>query len=87
MKTISRKKAIWLLLSIITLTAAGMMIISSLKKQMEVKQIENTETSRERTNEEYVSIFLENREDFNYVAEIMKQWPDRSSILIGIMAL
>ncbi|MBD5549639.1 MAG: hypothetical protein HDQ96_00445 [Lachnospiraceae bacterium] len=35
---------------------------------------------RERTNEEYVSIFLENREDFDYVAEMMKQWPDRSII-------
>ena len=34
----------------------------------------------ERTNEEYVSIFLENREDFDYVAEKMKQWPDGSII-------
>lgn len=34
----------------------------------------------ERTDEEYISIFLDNREDFGYVAEMMQQWPDSSSI-------
>lgn len=34
----------------------------------------------ERTDEEYISIFLDNREDFEYVAEMMQQWPDCSSI-------
>lgn len=34
----------------------------------------------ERTNEEYISIFLDNREDFEYIAEMMQQWPDRTSI-------
>ena len=74
-----RKKVAWLL-ALIILMAIGIIIGSSLKKQTEeVKQIENTAT-RERTNEEYVSIFLENREDFDYVAEIMQQWPDGSYI-------
>lgn len=34
----------------------------------------------ERTDEEYISIFLDNREDFEYVAEMMKQWPDGNII-------
>ena len=74
-----RKKVAWLL-ALIILMAIGVMIESSLKKQTkEVKQIEDAEDV-ERTNEEYISIFLENREDFDYVADRMNQWPERSSI-------
>lgn len=36
----------------------------------------------ERTDEEYISIFLNNKEDFEYVAEMMKRWPDRSIIYL-----
>ena len=71
------RKKVALLLALIILMTIGIIIESSLKKQTkEVKQIEDVE----RTNEEYISIFLENREDFDYVADRMNQWPERSSI-------
>ena len=34
----------------------------------------------ERTNEEYMAILLDNKEDFEYVAKMMLQWPVRSCI-------
>ncbi len=70
------------------LVATVLIVIGGIIIKIYSKNIENLyntgEANRakniERTNEEYVSIFLENREDFEYVAEMMKQWPDRSSI-------
>lgn len=59
----------------ITTNLEGIETIDDVK---EIK-IENAE-SEERTNEEYVSILLDNKEDFDYVARMMQQWPDRSII-------
>ena len=33
-----------------------------------------------RTREEYIAILLDNKEDFDYVAEMMQQWSARSNI-------
>ena len=53
------------------------MIVDFVGDQMERTEIiEDTELieEQERTNEEYISIFLDNREDFEYVAGIMQKW-------------
>ena len=33
-----------------------------------------------RTKEEYMAVLLDNKENFDYVAEMMQQWPARSNI-------
>lgn len=37
-------------------------------------------TYDDRTKEEYIAILLDNKEDFEYVAKMMQQWPARSFI-------
>ena len=34
----------------------------------------------ERTNEEYMAVLIDTKEDFEYVAKMMRQWPVRSCI-------
>ena len=76
-----------LFMAIIVIAIEG--IVESVKKSLEERKrigdteiIENLEITEDmdRPDEEYVSIFLNNREDFDYVAEIMTQWPERSII-------
>lgn len=56
--------------------------IESTESIEDAENAESTEMSdrAERTNEEYVSILLDNKEDFDYVARMMQQWPPRSYI-------
>lgn len=48
-------------------------IVTSIILFYRADAIENNE--QERTKEEYISIFLDNKEDFEYVAEIMLRFP------------
>lgn len=59
------KKKLVILAAIIM---AGIVIINFLNK------------IAERTDEEYISILLDNKEDFDYVAEMIQQWPPGSYI-------
>ena len=85
-----RKKVIIGLFIAIFLVAAGGIIKSMKNPPEEAKMTSDTEIIEDweitedmnRPNEEYISIFLDNREDFDYVAEMMKQWPDRSIIVL-----
>lgn len=86
-----KKVIIGLFIVIIILVARG--IIKFMKNPpKEAEMIEDTEIipdaeipeEMNRPNEEYIAIFLDNREDFEYVAEKMKQWPDVSIIEFGV---
>ena len=82
-----KKVIIGLFFVIIILVARG--IIKFMKNPpKEAEMIEDTEIipdaeipeEMNRPNEEYIAIFLDNKEDFDYVAEMMMQWPERSTI-------
>ena len=88
------KKLFEFLLVIILITMGGI-VIKLINKNIEetestegieivenMESIGNTESMKVvgRTDEEYISVLLDNKEDFDYVAEMMMQWPKRSAI-------
>ena len=84
-----KKKVIGFLIAGI-LIVIGAIIIRFLNKRVEITEniedeesVENIEDaegieSEERTDEEYISILLDNKEDFDYVAEMMCRWDEGS---------
>lgn len=68
-----RKKFIGFLIVIILMIIGSMAMRLANESTEDTESIENVENT-ERADEEYISIFLDNREDFEYVAEIMQKW-------------
>ena len=88
-----RKKKHMRFLFVITVVIIGGIVIKFASKSIEdieiiedMESIENTENV-EKTNEEYILVLLNNKEDFDFVAEMMMQWPERSSIKFGMEIL
>ena len=84
----SKKRLIGFLV-IIIVVAMGIVIMKFVNKRAEsTESIKNTENMEdvenmedaERTDEEYIAVLLGNKEDFDYIAEMMMQWPKRSAI-------
>lgn len=78
----SKKRLIGFLV-IIIVVAMGIVIMKFINKRAEntenMEDVENIQDA-ERTDEEYIAVLLDNKEDFDYVAEMMMQWPERSAI-------
>lgn len=66
-----KDKKILLLIAVIILVATGIKVIAFPNRSSE---------EPEKTNEEYMAVLIDNKEDFNYVAETIQQWPVRSCI-------
>ncbi len=88
-----RKKKHMRFLFVIAVVIIGGIVIKFASKSIEdieiiedMESIENTENV-EKTNEEYILVLLNNKEDFDFVAEMMMQWPERSSIKFGMEIL
>lgn len=74
------KKAIISFIIIGILFVLGGISKKFINKGRDITECIESAENVERTNEEYISIFLDNKEDFEYVADMMNQWPERSSI-------
>lgn len=77
----NKKIGIGFLVVIILIVLGGMITkiyIKNTEYFLNAEKINDENT--ERMNEEYISIFLDNREDFEYVADMMNQWPDGNFI-------